>query len=361
MHRRFLPENRRPLLRNLPSSVLAGGTMLASPSPNLEKLYAHCIFHSTTRMEAHARISEELCDHHLRWHDSGIDTRFYKLSATHLSLYSLRYGAEVEIFPDIYRDFSLVHFSLRQPVEIEADGYRRTVEQGRAIVSSPSRNINLHWSRNSEQLILRLPHQLLDEAAGRMGRPRLSEAIRRMPGLLLPETGSRQWQSQLQTFALLERQARDSEALQPWLAHLEQGMAMFLLLQADGGIRAEVSGEEARPHDGGPARRRLDRLHDFARANMTRPVTLDDLSRAAALSRRQLNVLCQEHLGMPPMVWLRGLRLDSVRATLLADAQSDLAGVAMLHGFYHLGRFSAYYRARFGELPSETRRRARSG
>ncbi|MFD2440179.1 hypothetical protein ACFSS8_09005 [Paracoccus kondratievae] len=33
----------------------------------------------------------------------------------------------------------------------------------------------------------------------------------------------------------------------------------------------------------------------------------------------------------------------------------------MTHGFFHLGRFSAYYRERFGELPSQTRKSARNG
>ncbi|MFP5477787.1 MAG: helix-turn-helix domain-containing protein, partial [Gammaproteobacteria bacterium] len=36
---------------------------------------------------------------------------------------------------------------------------------------------------------------------------------------------------------------------------------------------------------------------------------------------------------------------------------THVAGVALRWGFGHLGRFSADYRARFGEYPSETVRR----
>jgi AraC-like DNA-binding protein len=55
------------------------------------------------------------------------------------------------------------------------------------------------------------------------------------------------------------------------------------------------------------------------------------------------------------MTVLRQARLDAVRHQLLRGGQS-VTEVAQAHGFEHLGRFSAYYRARFGELPSATAR-----
>jgi len=39
-------------------------------------------------------------------------------------------------------------------------------------------------------------------------------------------------------------------------------------------------------------------------------------------------------------------------------AQVNVTAIALDHGFGHLGRFSAYYRQRFGELPRETAARA---
>ncbi|MNR39034.1 HTH-type transcriptional activator RhaS [compost metagenome] len=54
------------------------------------------------------------------------------------------------------------------------------------------------------------------------------------------------------------------------------------------------------------------------------------------------------------MAWLRLQRLDAARAQLRRGDAHSIAEVALRCGFAHLGRFSAYYRERFGELPSET-------
>ena len=307
-------------------------------------------------MESHSLVATELSDHHLRWQTGGVDTRLYKFDTPRLSLYSLRYGPEVGIFPTLYDRFSLVHFSLAGGIEVEADGVRRHVPQGRAVISSPRRDIRLRWSEGSEQLILRLPHPLLEDIARGMGRPELYAAFHEDPGRMLTAQTADLWQNQLHAFVALEGARQRNRALAPWLAHLEQGLAMFLLLQGD------TSGPApAAPMPDGPRRRRIDRLHDYAMAHLGQPVTLADLARAAALSERQLNTLCHAELGCSPMAWLRDLRLQAVRRALIADPGQDLADLAMQHGFFHLGRFSAFYRARFGELPSQTRRTARNG
>lgn len=55
------------------------------------------------------------------------------------------------------------------------------------------------------------------------------------------------------------------------------------------------------------------------------------------------------------MAFLRGIRLQRVRAQLLAsDGSVSVSEIARRWGFHHLGRFSAYYRDAFGEVPSRT-------
>ena len=59
---------------------------------------------------------------------------------------------------------------------------------------------------------------------------------------------------------------------------------------------------------------------------------------------------------MTPLQWLRERRLDFARAEFLAaaDPRSAVKRAALYYRHWHLGRFAAAYRARFGELPSAT-------
>ena len=57
---------------------------------------------------------------------------------------------------------------------------------------------------------------------------------------------------------------------------------------------------------------------------------------------------CHNH---SPMVLLRNRRLDAVRARLLQQPSPCVTDAALEFGFGHLGRFSSYYRERFGEAP----------
>ncbi|WP_194966969.1 AraC family transcriptional regulator [Sinorhizobium meliloti] len=323
-------------------------------------LHEHCIFRTREKVESHALIANELSDHVLRWHGERIDTRLCKLDTPRLSLYSLQYGSEVSIFPEVYDQFSLIHFSLNGGIEVVADGKSDNVPRGRVLVSTPTKNINLRWSHDSEQLIMRLPHDFTCKVARELGQPSLHERMLRTPGLQLAEKASALWRSQLSAFVALEEGKNRVKGLEPWLTHVEQGLAMFLLLQF-----SPVLGD-GEPREGAQTivqsrQRRLERLYAFVHANLDKPVTLTAMARAVALSVRQLNALCNSQLGQSPIAWLRGLRLDAIRTALLADPEADLSDIAMLHGFFHLGRFAAFYRDRFGELPSQTRRAAISG
>ena len=82
---------------------------------------------------------------------------------------------------------------------------------------------------------------------------------------------------------------------------------------------------------------------------------LQSMSKAAGLSPRTLQRAFQAEYGLCPQEWLSVERLHHVREDLIRRQNSrTVTRAATRWGFFHLGRFSQYYRELFGERPSET-------
>ncbi|WP_319596547.1 helix-turn-helix transcriptional regulator [Streptomyces sp. ID05-04B] len=90
-------------------------------------------------------------------------------------------------------------------------------------------------------------------------------------------------------------------------------------------------------------------------------VSVADMAAAARVSPRTLQDRFRTDLGTTPTAHLRRVRLDRVHQDLLRIADGSASGtvtdVAARWGFTHLGRFAAYYREAYGQVPSRTAER----
>jgi transcriptional regulator GlxA family with amidase domain len=103
----------------------------------------------------------------------------------------------------------------------------------------------------------------------------------------------------------------------------------------------------------------VDRFDAVARAQLGSLGQIAELCRAAGVTQRTLSRAFHAIRGKAPSRYLHELRLTEVRQALLSNAgEGSVTEVAMRFGFRELGRFAVDYRARFGESPSETLRRA---
>ncbi|MCX6552317.1 MAG: helix-turn-helix domain-containing protein [Acidobacteria bacterium] len=99
---------------------------------------------------------------------------------------------------------------------------------------------------------------------------------------------------------------------------------------------------------------------DYALAHMGDRLYVTDLCKAAGASERSLEYAFKEIMGMTPVAYLTRVRLHRVRQALLTATlgSTTVSAEALNGGFWHFGEFSRAYRDCFGELPSETLRRA---
>ena len=89
--------------------------------------------------------------------------------------------------------------------------------------------------------------------------------------------------------------------------------------------------------------------------------TVSQLCARLGVPIRTLDEAFRTGMGMPPKRFILGVRLNRVRRGLShPDDATTVTSVATRFGFFHFGHFSRQYVKMFGELPSQTLRRARA-
>lgn len=332
---------------------------LSGKTGALAPLYRNCLFRSSQRTDSHEHVSRELIEHVLRWKHGAVDAAMWKGALHQLRMYVLQYGAEVDVTPRPFDDFAIVHTSLAGGAEIEADGVKLEVAEGRVAVLAPRKSVRLRWYPGTQQLILKVPYALLREVGA---RPE-GEDLELSPGFLLSRPLGAQWEIFAQ--ALLNAMSMPSASAlnAAWLDHFERNMALFLLSHQPAALGTPPPAALQAPSAGGDnisgteGAKRIQAVVEYMESRLCAPISLDDLARVAGVSVRTLNALCHRHRGVAPMELLRNLRLDAVRARLRIQPDVSVTQTALEFGFGHLGRFSRYYYERFGELPRETQKR----
>ena len=99
----------------------------------------------------------------------------------------------------------------------------------------------------------------------------------------------------------------------------------------------------------------LARAIEAMEKNLESPLTMIELSRHIALTRRQLHRLFRQHTHQTPTDFYRDLRLRHARS-LLHGTPAKIIDVAMAAGFGSHSHFTKVYRERFGVSPLKDRR-----
>ncbi|MEW9555074.1 helix-turn-helix domain-containing protein [Nonomuraea sp. NPDC050783] len=101
----------------------------------------------------------------------------------------------------------------------------------------------------------------------------------------------------------------------------------------------------------------------YIETHADQPITTADIAAAAGTTARAVQYAFRRHHDTTPMGYLRRIRLERVHRDLQAADPADGATVALIAarwGFSPEGRFTAFYRDRYGVLPSQTLRAADS-
>lgn len=269
-----------------------------------------------------------------------------------LGLATLSFGAEIDIEQAGDRPFVLITTQVRGFSRVAAAEGTAEGGQGFVVIDSAGQAVSKRFSRDSERCNLRVDQAILEaKCAELIGRP-LDRPLRFAPFCAHDGQVQRRWIGLLQVLLGYVDSAGPAPA-EPIIRHLEEGVLLHLLLE-----RQHSFSDVLREVGSGVAPRHVKRAEDYIRAHAREALTLARIADAIGCSVRSLSEGFRQARGTTPMNFLRRVRLDGVRRDLGCDlSPGGISEVALGWGFSHLGRFSAEYRCRFGESPSDTVRR----
>src|SRR5881397_4044086 len=105
-----------------------------------------------------------------------------------------------------------------------------------------------------------------------------------------------------------------------------------------------------------PPARHLLRAKDLADARYFEPLEVDDLARAAGLSRAHFSREFRRAFGEPPHVYLLTRRLERA-AALLRTTDRPVVEICLAIGLTSVGSFTTSFTRTYGESPTAYRRR----
>ena len=289
----------------------------------------------TTRPEvARSHLSAIFADHDLRLSAGRVDFSHRQAQLCDAAIGILRYGTEVEVVAPAL-DCYVAQLTLDGEVAFRTERFELALGPGTLFVMNPGLRYRKTWSRDAQQLMIKIPRQRLQ---AQVGRP-----IRFAPAPALIDQGDG-------LVGLIAQICRDFASARGLSRHRVLRREMENLL-----LSALVS---TQPHDGEhDLPEYLRRAEAHIRAQAGRRVGMDELVAVAGAGERALQQAFQRHCGCSPSDFSRNIRLDAARAALVEG--QNVTEAALAFGFNHFGRFAQSYLARFGEKPSETARRAR--
>ena len=263
----------------------------------------------------------------------------------------ISYGTDVHVTTGDLESAYHVLAPVTGSVESRHRGAHVVADQTRAAVYRPVGDINLYWAGDCRLLSVKVERAALERELD-AGLDRQVITPLSMGASFDQVAGpGRTWVALVR---LLHTELRGPDGLchEPRMAARWRDLVISgLALTVEHPYGAEPAALPG-PRRPRPVKRTLDAMH----AEPSRQFTAADLAGIAGVGVRVLQESFRQHVGMPPLTYLRRLRLDGVHAELSRAGhwQVSVSEVAYRWGFTHLGRFAGAYRERYGESPSQT-------
>jgi AraC-like DNA-binding protein len=307
--------------------------------------------------DARDRVAQLYCPHGLAFAGSSrsLALRHHHARLSTTSINYMDYGGDLLIEPGYLERFFLFMAPVAGSVRLNP-GTNREVSAGPggAVLASPTEYTRIRWSEDCRQIVLTLDRAAVERTLANLLQRNLRTPIV-FEGAMdqADEKSAALWRAI--RFVIGELDQPGSGLLDKAPASYFENMlvAMFLNGWTSNYSDALAAGENL------VAPRHVRRVEAYIEANAHLPVTLENLVEAGGVSATALFEGFRRFRQTTPMAALRDYRMRRAHDDLERPAAGDsVTAIATRWGFYHLGRFAADYKKRFGVAPSEALSRA---
>jgi AraC-like DNA-binding protein len=264
---------------------------------------------------------------------------------------SFSFGRTIGIVPNALADAIVVTTATRGVAAIEIGGRTFSMDTGATVITHEEDAPVFRYEPDTEVLKVRFHRSRLEDFYARTrGRGAPRERLRFDTVLDDPGTSAR-WVALLRFVVATMNASLHESPSTPELDAIEN-MLMLTLLESQPHNHAHSPALLAADGVSGTFGRAVSYIEQHLRGD----ISVDDIAAAAFCSQRTLARAFKQADEVSPMRYVHRLRLERIRAELLARPMGrNVAEIAFAWGYRHLGEFNRQYRAAFGETPSQTR------
>jgi AraC-like DNA-binding protein len=303
--------------------------------------------------EARDGVARLYCPHGLSFagQSRALQLRHHHAKLATTSINYMDYGGDLLIEPGYLERFFLFMAPVAGSVTLNPDTPRETgAGIDWAVLANPTDYTRIRWSADCRQLVLTIDRSAVERCLSTLLQRNLREPVL-FAGAIdrTADKGASLWRAI--NFVVHELDAAGSSLLDKApAAHFENTLvAMFLSGWTNNYTEALNAG------DNRVAPRHVRRVEAYIEANAHLPVTLENLVEIGGVSATALFEGFRRFRQTTPMAALRDHRMRRAHADFEKACPGDsVTSIATRWSFYHLGRFAADYKKRYGETPSET-------
>ncbi len=302
--------------------------------------------------DARDSVAQIYCPHRLAFAGQSrtVELRHHHARLAATSINYMDYGGDLLIEPGYIERFFLFMAPLSGSVRLNPGSPREVIATpGSAVLANPTDYTRIAWSADCRQIVLTIDRAAIERCLATLLQRNLREPVL-FRGAIdgSDDKGASLWRSI--RFLVQELDASGSGLRDKATAsHFENTLASMFLHTWKNNYSDALSAGENRI-----APRHVRRVEDFIAENAHLPLRLETLVEVSGVSATALFEGFRRFRQTTPMTALRDYRMQRAHEDIESGGPGNsVTSVATRWGFYHLGRFAADYKRRYGVSPSE--------